>query len=139
MPWRSPRNHPASRIRSKLLSWYHRRRASKRKRTKRQRRRRRSMATVLIEGPAKEPVTLIEAKLQLGMSQLQDTDMVNNRMLADLLRDLIATARALTENYISRALITSTWRYTRDNLPGSSLLYSNQGFREFYLPRPPFQ
>jgi uncharacterized phiE125 gp8 family phage protein len=97
------------------------------------------MSTVLITGPAKEPITLIQAKRQVGLSQLQDTDEVNRRMLGDVLREAIQSARAKAENDTRRVFITQTWEHYRDGFPGSSLLYQAPGYAEFYLPKPPLQ
>lgn len=77
------------------------------------------MPSILLTGPAVEPVTLAEAKLFLRVEHDDDDD---------LIAALIAGSRIHVEAQTRRALITQTWRLTRDVWPASG--------RFFVLPVP---
>ncbi len=66
------------------------------------------MSSILLSGPAAEPITLAEAKTYLRI----DHDDEDGEITA-----LIAAARAQIENTTCRALITQGWRITRDTWP----------------------
>jgi uncharacterized phiE125 gp8 family phage protein len=66
------------------------------------------MSSILLSGPAAEPITLAEAKTYLRI----DHDDEDGEITA-----LIAAARAQIENATRRALITQSWRVTRDCWP----------------------
>ena len=66
------------------------------------------MSSVLLTGPATEPISLAEAKAYLRVAQADDDD---------LIAALIAGARAHVEAVTRRALITQTWRHSRDAWP----------------------
>ncbi len=77
------------------------------------------MAIKLIEGPVKEPITLIQAK-----QHLNETETMND----SLILDLIATARESCEEYQNRAYLTQTWELWLDAWPPV-----------IAVPRPPLQ
>ena len=77
------------------------------------------MPSILLTGPAVEPVTLAEAKLFLRVEHDDDDD---------LIAALVAGSRIHVEAQTRRALITQTWRLTRDAWPRSG--------RFFVLPVP---
>lgn len=86
------------------------------------------MSLSLVTAPAVEPVTLADAKLQLGLSPYEDTDHIRSEQLAAKLRRYITAARAMCEDYTRRALITQVWVQRMD------------GWRNpILLPKPPFQ
>jgi uncharacterized phiE125 gp8 family phage protein len=66
------------------------------------------MSSILLTGPAVEPVTLAEAKAYLRVEHDDDDDVISA---------LIAGARVHIEAQTRRALITQTWRLTRDVWP----------------------
>jgi uncharacterized phiE125 gp8 family phage protein len=66
------------------------------------------MSAILLTGPAIEPVTLADAKSYLRIEHAADDD----ALLA-----LIAGARIHVEAQTRRALITQTWRLSRDAWP----------------------
>jgi uncharacterized phiE125 gp8 family phage protein len=66
------------------------------------------MSSILLSGPAVEPITLDEAKAYLRVEH-DDDDLV--------IAALIAGARIHVETQTRRALITQTWRLIRDNWP----------------------
>jgi uncharacterized phiE125 gp8 family phage protein len=68
------------------------------------------MSSILLDGPAVEPVSLAEAKAHLRVEH--DAD--DNTITA-----LIAGARIHIEVQMRRALISQTWRITRDAWPVS--------------------
>jgi uncharacterized phiE125 gp8 family phage protein len=65
------------------------------------------MASVLVTGPASEPVSLTEAKLHLRVDGSDEDTLISA---------LIVAAREAAEAYTRRALVTQTWRYTCDQL-----------------------
>ena len=71
------------------------------------------MPSILLTGPAAEPVTLAEAKLFLRVEHDDDDD---------LIEALIAGSRIHVEAQTRRALITQTWRLTRDAWPDNGRL-----------------
>ena len=71
------------------------------------------MPSILLTGPAVEPVTLAEAKSHLRVAHDDDDD---------LIAALIAGSRIHVEMQTRRALITQAWRLTRDVWPDSGLL-----------------
>ncbi len=73
------------------------------------------MAVVLIEGPAAEPVSLLEAKNYLRVEHDDDDD---------LIEALIASARVQVEQAARRVLITQTWRIVLDRWPASGWIVS---------------
>jgi uncharacterized phiE125 gp8 family phage protein len=66
------------------------------------------MPSILLTGPAAEPVTLAEAKLFLRVEHDDDDD---------LIEALIAGSRIHVEAQTHRALITQSWRLVRDSWP----------------------
>ncbi len=66
------------------------------------------MPSVLVTGPAAEPVTLAEVKLHLRIDDNADDV---------LLGALITTARQHAENITRRSLVTQTWKLVLDNFP----------------------
>ncbi len=66
------------------------------------------MSSILLSAPAAEPITLAEAKTYLRI----DHDDEDGEIAA-----LIAGARAHVENATRRALITQSWRISRDTWP----------------------
>jgi uncharacterized phiE125 gp8 family phage protein len=94
---------------------------------------------VLIQPPAIEPITLAEAKLQLGFGPMQDSDRAASQILNDKLRAFIIAARQDCENYTRRAFITQRWLLRRDSFPGHNLRYEWNGYPQIELPKPPFQ
>jgi uncharacterized phiE125 gp8 family phage protein len=68
------------------------------------------MSSILLDGPAVEPVSLAEAKAYLRVEHDDDDDTI---------AALIAGARVHVEAQTRRALITQTWRITRDAWPAS--------------------
>ena len=98
------------------------------------------MSIELIAAPVVEPVTLAEAKLQLGFGPMEDSDHLANRILADKLRSFIATARQVVEDqYCHSVFITQTWLLRLDGFPGSNWSYERGGYAQIDLPKPPFQ
>jgi uncharacterized phiE125 gp8 family phage protein len=68
------------------------------------------MSSILLTGPAVEPVTLDDAKAFLKVETADDDDVI---------AALIAGARVHAEAQTRRALITQSWRLTRDAWPGN--------------------
>jgi uncharacterized phiE125 gp8 family phage protein len=66
------------------------------------------MSSILLTGPALEPVSLAEAKAFLRVEHDDDDDVI---------AALIAGARIHVETQTRRALITQSWRLTRDAWP----------------------
>jgi uncharacterized phiE125 gp8 family phage protein len=66
------------------------------------------MSSILLTGPAAEPVTLVEAKAYLRVEHDDDDSVISA---------LIAGARMHVEAQTRRALITQTWRLIRDYWP----------------------
>lgn len=58
-----------------------------------------------VTAPASEPVTVEDAKAWMRID-VDDDDV--------MIASLIATAREYAEKYLGRALVTQTWKYTRD-------------------------
>jgi uncharacterized phiE125 gp8 family phage protein len=71
------------------------------------------MPSILLTGPAAEPVTLAEAKLFLRVEHDDDDD---------LIEALIAGSRIHVEAQTHRALITQSWRLVRDAWPDNGRL-----------------
>jgi uncharacterized phiE125 gp8 family phage protein len=71
------------------------------------------MATVLLSGPAVEPITLAEAKLHLRVETSGEDS---------LIQSLIMASRLHIEAALDLALITQTWRHLRDVWPPSRVL-----------------
>lgn len=71
------------------------------------------MTSILLTGPALEPVTLAEAKAQLRVDGTDEDG---------LIQSLITAARLHTETLTGRALITQTWRMVLDNWPRTNVL-----------------
>jgi uncharacterized phiE125 gp8 family phage protein len=67
------------------------------------------MSSILLSGPAVEPVTLAEAKSFLRVEHGDDDDVI---------AALIAGARVHVEAQTRRALIAQSWRLIRDAWPG---------------------
>lgn len=59
----------------------------------------------LVEAPATEPVSLVEAKAFLRVDGTTDDDLINS---------LIKSARIACEEHTKRAFITQTWTLTKD-------------------------
>jgi uncharacterized phiE125 gp8 family phage protein len=66
------------------------------------------MSSILLNGPAVEPLTLAEAKAFLRVEHADDDDIV---------AALVAGARIHVEAQTRRALITQSWRLVRDAWP----------------------
>jgi uncharacterized phiE125 gp8 family phage protein len=66
------------------------------------------MPSILLSGPAVEPITLTEAKQFIRVEHNDDDDIITA---------LIAGARIHVETQTRRALITQSWRLTRDLWP----------------------
>jgi uncharacterized phiE125 gp8 family phage protein len=66
------------------------------------------MSSILLTPPAVEPLSLAEAKDYLRVEHADDDDVI---------AALIASARAHVEAATRRALITQTWRHSRDAWP----------------------
>lgn len=71
------------------------------------------MPSILLSGPAAEPVTLAEAKQFIRVEHDDDDDVITA---------LIAGARIHIETLTRRALITQTWRIVRDAWPENGRL-----------------
>lgn len=71
------------------------------------------MSAILLTPPALEPVTLADAKHFLRIDHDDDDDVI---------AALIAAARVHVEAKTRRALITQTWRLTRDVWPTAGML-----------------
>lgn len=69
----------------------------------------------LVTPPAVEPVSLAEAKAHLRL-EIDDDD--------DLVSALISAARQKCESRLTRAFVTSGWRFTTDGFPGQFSRYS---------------
>ena len=80
------------------------------------------MALSLIEGPAREPISLAEAKLQA-----QQYASIDDALLSSI---LIPAARERGELASRRAWITQTWDWFLTGFPDASV---------FELPKPPLQ
>jgi uncharacterized phiE125 gp8 family phage protein len=71
------------------------------------------MATVLLSGPAVEPISLAEAKAHLRVDvSSEDT----------LIQSLIMASRLHIEAALDLALVTQSWRYRRDAWPRSGCI-----------------
>ncbi len=68
------------------------------------------MSSILLDGPAVEPVSLAEAKAYLRVEHADDDDII---------AALIAGARVHVEAQTRRALITQVWRIARDTWPAN--------------------
>jgi uncharacterized phiE125 gp8 family phage protein len=68
------------------------------------------MSSILLDGPAVEPVSLAEAKAHLRVEHNEDDDTI---------AALIAGARVHVEAQTRRALVTQTWRLARDGWPAN--------------------
>ncbi len=68
------------------------------------------MAAILIEAPASEPLSLVEAKNYLRVNHGADDT---------LIASMIAAARMQVEAHTRRALLTQTWRIVLDRWPSS--------------------
>lgn len=93
----------------------------------------------LIAGPGSEPVTLAEAKLQLGFGPMQDSDRAASQILNDKLRGFIAAARRECESYTRRVFITQRWVLRLMGFPGKDWRYNWNGYPAIPLPKPPLQ
>jgi uncharacterized phiE125 gp8 family phage protein len=71
------------------------------------------MPAILLAGPAREPITLAEAKLYLRVDH--DSEDV-------LIGSMITAARATVEALTRRVLIDQRWRIVRDAWPASGLI-----------------
>ena len=71
------------------------------------------MPSILLTGPAAEPITLAEAKQFLRVEHDDDDDII---------AALIAGSRIHVETQTRRALITQSWRLTRDAWPESGFV-----------------
>lgn len=94
---------------------------------------------ILITPPVAEPITLAQAKLQIGYGPMEDSDHVKSQMLSDQLRPMIVAARMEAESYLRRALLTQTWLYLRDRFAGFDPNYNYNGYAAIWIPQPPFQ
>jgi uncharacterized phiE125 gp8 family phage protein len=99
------------------------------------------MSISLITGPAIEPVTLSDLKLQCGLPPADDTDHIKEQMVAQRLRRHIRGARALCENFTRRVFITQTWQLQLDSWPYVDGRYHGGGslYAQFVIPKPPLQ
>ena len=96
------------------------------------------MSLTLITGPALEPVTLSEMKLQCGFGPMEDTDQFREQTLAEQLRSAVAASRAHCENVTGRAFITQTWQLTLNRFPHPSSEYQIDQSLDIDLPVPKF-
>jgi uncharacterized phiE125 gp8 family phage protein len=71
------------------------------------------MPSILLSGPAAEPITLVDAKQFLRVEHDDDDDVI---------AALIAGARIHVEASTRRALVTQGWRLTRDVWPDCAFL-----------------
>lgn len=71
------------------------------------------MPSILLSGPAAEPITLAEAKQHLRVEHDDDDDII---------AALIAGSRIHVETQTRRALITQSWRLVRDVWPESGFV-----------------
>jgi hypothetical protein len=97
------------------------------------------MSIALIRGPVAEPITLNDAKSQLGFGPMQDSDRAAAQIVNERVRAFITAARMMCENNISRVLITQTWVVRLDSFPGQDHRYERQGYPQLDLPNPPLQ
>lgn len=98
------------------------------------------MGLTLVTAPTIYPVTLSQAKSQVGLAQsiAHHNEMLNR---------LISSASAATERLARRAWLTQTWKLTLTGFPGSQYGVSGRNYiqtmtgdidyRCIYLPRPP--
>lgn len=85
------------------------------------------MGYVVTVQPTSEPLSRAEAKIHLRV----ETTFTDDDLLIDA---LITAARQYAEQETDRSLITQTWKYTLDSLPGS-MGYASPGYgQEFYIP-----
>ena len=71
------------------------------------------MPSILLSGPAAEPITLAQAKAHLRVEHDDDDDII---------AALIAGSRIHVETQTRRALITQSWRLVRDVWPESAFV-----------------
>jgi uncharacterized phiE125 gp8 family phage protein len=76
------------------------------------------MTSILVTGPAVEPITLDEAKAHLRVDSTAEDG---------LIQSLITAARLHTETLTGRALITQTWRMVLDDWPTNNVLIISLG------------
>lgn len=74
------------------------------------------MALTLITPPAREPVSVTEAKLHLRVDHSQEDDYIAG---------LITAAREHVEDFCNRSLLTQTWLLTLDHFPGRGMVDSH--------------
>ena len=70
----------------------------------------------LVTPPAEEPISLVEAKLQLRVSGDDEDDFISS---------LISAAREHAEEYMNRSLITQTWDYYLDAFQNQITIQKN--------------
>ena len=78
-------------------------------------------STVLVTGPAEEPVTRDETKTQLRIDHTDEDSFVDG---------LITAARAYVEDATFRALVTQTWKLNLEAWPAGNAIE---------IPKPPLQ
>ena len=78
------------------------------------------VSSQLVTAASEEPVTLDEARAQLGEPPVEDNDKIQR---------LISTAREILEREYRRACLNQTWDFAVDSLPC--------GYEPIYLPRSP--
>lgn len=92
-----------------------------------------------ITEPVAEPITLHDAKIQLGFGPMQDSDRAAAQILNDRIRGKIVAARKYCENYTSRVLVTQTWLLRLNSFTDTDWSYNWHGYPAIALPKPPFQ
>jgi hypothetical protein len=87
--------------------------------------------------PAIEPVTALEAMVQLGLGTPVDAAL-NTQLVTQITRLLLA-ARRYCENLTRTTLITTSWLRQMDSWPGWDSRRAHNYLEGFLLPKPPFQ
>jgi hypothetical protein len=98
-----------------------------------------SESLAIIQRPLYEPISLNDARLQLGLGPIEFSTRESEAIYANKLRPFISAARYACEAHTRRAFITQAWVARLDTFPGHELRYEWNGYPQINIPNPPFQ